>query len=724
MKTTHMKRRGLAFASFFALALAAPLCASAAVGMKINEDCATAEFSFDASETARELVLGYGLTDAGADAAAWDNSVKVADVPAGATSLSGIALPAGCGTSWKVARAFMPREATARDYIRRGLVLQYDGRENAGYGRHEDAPSAWKDLIGGNDLPLLQGDAVSADYVTVSTNVHETAGNVIDSYMPLMFEVYTSVSNLVPWAGNNSETDYGTLMEVPNVGRLGFWGHHAFLTVVPTNTTGVTLGFRQTYKVGPYGNLGADLCDRNNPKWRTWSAYMAPLASLATIGVRYTNGEVKGLDGQGRSHLTTARPAELTLRVSGNDGTHGTINKIGSIRIYDRELTAEEVAYNRAIDVARFEGGVFSQAASGPAYAPTSLAVERVSNLGSASASATLSFAGAAQSRRLYVAYGPRDAGTATNAYAGCDFVCNVAAGAMSATVAVPEAASAYLSVRGGCRFLLEAPLSASDYVTNGLVLQYDATENSGRHAPGSVNLSAWRDLVGGNDLPLLSSDAVSADCVQISSNVHWSVENVVPAYKALFYEAYTKLDSYHGPQQNSGNNANYDFGTLIEVPNVGRMGYRGTFGSFLTTAPNGSRSAGWWRIWNSGAYTPGNVRQMGWRTWSADMSAGTGGAGGHSYQNGASLTQNTGVGDVVWTWPAELKLKVGGNGPQGNGTVNSFRSIRIYDRTLTPDEVAYNRAVDVARYEGGVSPVFEWSEFFKPERATILTLR
>ena len=48
--------------------------------------------------------------------------------------------------------SYNDNSASARDYVQDGLVVMYDGIENAGYCAHSFESSAWKDLAGRYDL--------------------------------------------------------------------------------------------------------------------------------------------------------------------------------------------------------------------------------------------------------------------------------------------------------------------------------------------------------------------------------------------------------------------------------------------------------------------------------------------------------------------------------------------------------------------------------------------
>ncbi len=696
--------RGLAIAAIGAvMSFTAP---ASEVSMKIEADGATADFTFKANASSRELLLGYGTTDAGTDTNAWAHVVKLADVQAGATSLANVALPAGCGTTWNVARAFLPREVTSLDYVQRGLILQYDAKENAGRGLHDAAPSVWKDLVGTNDLPLISEDAVAADYVQIATNAHATAGGIIPSYKRLFFEAYYWFENLIPWSGYMNQNKYlGPLVEVPNVGVMGYWGtYNSYLTVTPKSADGTTRGYRQVWKDG--------WCPGDfRRQWRSWSAWMAPTASVSTEYAHYLNGKAIGRNsGAAVGEWTAERPAGLNLQISGGAPNGcGTVNRFRSVRIYDRQLTADEVACNRMVDLVRYEGGVFS---SEPVYAPAPLVVERTSTVVGGSVSADITFGASSSARRLYVAYARTDEGTATNLYNGCDYVCDIAAGATSATVTFPASASGYLAARGGYRLALEKPATAEDYVADGLIVQYDAKENAGRGLHDAAS-SAWKNLVGTNDLPLVAADSVEADAILVSAGAHNTAGDIVGSYKPLMFEAYSQIAAF---------TVNQAYLPLVEIPNVGLIGFRNQQSAFfIRCAANQAattRNSG--QCYTDGYWNYDELYRTGkYRTMSAYLKSGTVGTGRNCYANGSKIPFKWYPNTNTDTMPSELNLVVG-----ASGISNRFRSIRIYDRELTADEVAFNRKVDVARYEGGVSPIFEWSDFVKIGRATILYVR
>ena len=71
------------------------------------------------------------------------NSAKVAFAVSSSLFLVGSALAA----------------TTAKNYVQNGLVAHWDAIENAGYGQHDNAATAWKDLKGAHDLTIVNSEA-------------------------------------------------------------------------------------------------------------------------------------------------------------------------------------------------------------------------------------------------------------------------------------------------------------------------------------------------------------------------------------------------------------------------------------------------------------------------------------------------------------------------------------------------------------------------------------
>ena len=79
---------------------------------------------------------------------------------------------------------------TSEDYVQAGLVVQWDGINNAGTGVHDSNTSIWKDLKGSLDLTLtanggwtngnaLVANGIAARCVTAAPEYKPTAGKIM-----------------------------------------------------------------------------------------------------------------------------------------------------------------------------------------------------------------------------------------------------------------------------------------------------------------------------------------------------------------------------------------------------------------------------------------------------------------------------------------------------------------------------------------------------------------
>ena len=60
---------------------------------------------------------------------------------------------------------------TAKSYVQDGLIAMWDGIENVGWGRHEDSPAIWKNLVQNSvfpDFSVAAGKTFNKDSLVVS----------------------------------------------------------------------------------------------------------------------------------------------------------------------------------------------------------------------------------------------------------------------------------------------------------------------------------------------------------------------------------------------------------------------------------------------------------------------------------------------------------------------------------------------------------------------------
>ncbi len=124
----------------------------------------------------------------------------------------------GLAVAVSVCAAATATTLPATAYAQEGLVVQYDGLENAGPGVHADGITAWKDLTGnGHDLPLDTGDTVGTDRVNI-VRATRTASNDL-------FPAYTSITiefNARPSAMDTAGNWDAALVNIPYIGAFGW----------------------------------------------------------------------------------------------------------------------------------------------------------------------------------------------------------------------------------------------------------------------------------------------------------------------------------------------------------------------------------------------------------------------------------------------------------------------------------------------------------------------
>ena len=226
-------------------------------------------------------------------------------------------------------------ELSAQAYVQRGLIANWDGIENAvgmdGLGRHDAAVKIWTDLVSGFRFTL--------NNVTVGESYLEFNGS--NAYG----ELHNACAALAFPSGEKT---------VEVVVRFDSLEAHS-VALHGTSASGVALGYHTTAGI-PAGNIKA--CN----------AYAPP--TVGDIGCYSTvyqssdnmpsalslNGAAIDPYGQA-SYWSGANTGAYIGRRSGSAASPlWFTGRIYAIRVYNRALTAEEVAANNAIDRARFFG--------------------------------------------------------------------------------------------------------------------------------------------------------------------------------------------------------------------------------------------------------------------------------------------------------------------------------------------------------------------------------
>ena len=204
---------------------------------------------------------------------------------------------------------------TARDYVQDGLIAMWDGIENAGWGVHDPNATAWKDLSGnGNDLivtkPGLWSDkAFNFDGTKCCYRDENLDGSIY-------FESCVFLLN-GRWIVNLSNKSSYTRFMVIAVDRQHIMGKS------PTS-------YRFPSDVG---------------------------SSVATVGFDYSSVLDCYQNGEKIDGLIYSDTWNNGVGVSVGYRPAGSFTGVGTMHrlcVYNRSLTADEIAHNYAIDKARF----------------------------------------------------------------------------------------------------------------------------------------------------------------------------------------------------------------------------------------------------------------------------------------------------------------------------------------------------------------------------------
>ena len=200
---------------------------------------------------------------------------------------------------------------TAQDYVQDGLIAHWDAIDNAGTGTHVSNATTWKNLVtGGMDLTLGSGGS------WLDGNALKSSGSALAARGPTTI-VYKSMEILFA----NERSSSSIWLFGSGGSRYCAVGANATMWY---NKRGITTFTRS--KIGTYS--------------LSWVNDQAAYID----GIATTYGDYNDTWGYG--------PAYVTLGM--RDTSYGFKGKYHAIRLYNRALTAAEVAYNRAVDAERF----------------------------------------------------------------------------------------------------------------------------------------------------------------------------------------------------------------------------------------------------------------------------------------------------------------------------------------------------------------------------------
>ena len=583
----------------------------------------------------------------------------------------------------------------AFSYIQKGLAACYDGVENAGAGVHDPNATTWVDLTGhGNNGTVGDG-------ITWAANGWVCTGNVPTPIVvgPGVAAVTGSETFTIEFTGTRATTGRGVL-----------FGQYAI-------NYGVNL---------EYAGNGSGTTD-NSLRLH----FLRGLDGAATLDQRTTRASLSYANGDSATLALTTAPTERGLWKDGVLGTFANtsqsampiVNRVtdcnsciggdfrggsgvtfigtcNAFRLYDRVLTANELAINAAVDAVRFRGAdpaTFTLPAGWSFDAQTNL-VKAVTvsalgggtvRLGDGPAAATFSSNVVQDASAATLTFtATADAGYEFLGWAG-DTNAITALNGLEVTVDCSEPCALYAMFRPN------TPPAAStadyNYVTDGLVVWYDGVDNAGVGVHDGTT-STWTDLSGNN------RDATLNAALGWVANGWTNNSSCYPV--ALGSAANTAV-------ANALNSNTFTVEFLARpTRTTSRENYFGSYNTGgLSIEHNSSRKAiGQIRLYYNGK-----------PDYDADVTQVAGEAAVFALVSGPSRQKLYKNGQLMFTGTqtvAATKLLATATyyiGNDASRTNNAFRgtyhSFRVYNRLLTDEEVARNAAADRSRLlEGGAT--------------------
>ena len=217
-------------------------------------------------------------------------------------------------------------------YVQDGLVACWDGIENAGAGTHDSGATVWKDIVGGCEFALT-GVTVDDDRMTFAGTA-DSYGSLDNAGSTATFGAAKNGTMEIVYRSSTGTGTQVLLQSTSGIGlAFGFYQGKILSSTVASSVFPFTLD-------------------------TTTNSVSIRYNSSKPVSPIYTNGwslaATSGTDAWGSANASTTF---IGVRASKANNTHFA-GSIYCIRLYNRQLTDEEIAANYAVDQFRFNAAI------------------------------------------------------------------------------------------------------------------------------------------------------------------------------------------------------------------------------------------------------------------------------------------------------------------------------------------------------------------------------
>ena len=269
------------------------------------------------------------------------------------STILAVALATAAGTTLPISAAIRPWEPS--DYIRTDIVLHYDGIRNAGAAAaHDSAATTWVDLSGnGRNATLTSGSGSAWRADGTGFHFAKTAWFATSAEFSLG-TAYT-IEVLSDFKGSDNSANAMLVSPSNGIQGGGIWWKNGDKNIF----------FRGDNAFGTAWNTCAGIRPAGTSYTATYLTALRDGSRTALItGTELPTGE----NLKGPANATTnswcvtsvnnaADACPYLIGASSTSGSENLTGDIRSVRMYGRLLSNEELAWNRAVDEARFFGG-------------------------------------------------------------------------------------------------------------------------------------------------------------------------------------------------------------------------------------------------------------------------------------------------------------------------------------------------------------------------------